>query len=149
MKCSINSTFAAAMLITLAIAGPAAAAPPSDTADIDNTALYEAQQDGQAVEEQANASPSGQAQQEQAAEDQSQTLAVSASADSISADVSEAKTAEEDNTFAAQTAKPSEKRTLKNDMKHALLGLLLPAVERRVRKAVDSDGHAPGPASSY
>ena len=149
MKCSINSTFAAAMLITLAIAGPAAAAPPSDTADIDNTALYEAQQDGQAVEEQANASPSGQAQQEQAAEDQSQTLAVSASADSISADVSEAKTAEEDNTFAAQTTKPSENRTLKNDMKHALLGLLLPAVERRVRKAVDSDGHASGPASGY
>ncbi len=146
MKYSINSRFAAAMLITLAITGPVAAAQPSDTTDIDNTALYEEQQAGQAAEDEANASPSEVEQQMQVAEEEeSQTLAVSAAEDATSENVSEAKTAEENDTLVAQTTRPSENMTFKNEMKHALLGLLLPAVERRVRKAVNSDDHASQP----
>ena len=147
MKRSIHSTFAAAMLIALAITGPVAATPPSDTADMDNTALYEEQQAGQAVEDEAGATLSEEAQQGQAAEDESQTIAVSTTEDAPSDDVSGAQTADEDDTLATQTSKPSENRTLKNELKHALLGLLLPAVERRVRKAVDSDDNASEPQS--
>lgn len=153
MRCSINSTFAAAMLIALAITDPAAAAPPSDTAGMDNTALYEEQQEGQAVEDEADADArlSEEEQQGQAAEDESQPLAVSTAEDAPSDDVSGANTAKEDDTFTAQTSKPSEitseNRTFKNELKHALLGLLLPAVERRVRKAVDSDNNASEPES--
>ncbi len=147
MKRYINSTFAAAMLIALAMTGPAAADPPSDTADTDSTALYEEQQEGQAVEDEANTELSEEEQQGQAAEDESQTLAVSTTEDAPSDDDSGAGTAEEDGTSTAQTSKPSESkpsesRTFKSELKHALLGLLLPAVERRVRKAVDSDDDA-------
>jgi hypothetical protein len=147
MKRSINSTFAAAMLIALAIAGPAAAAPPSDTTDMDDPALYEGQQEGQAVEDEADAKLSDEEQQGQSTEDESQAFAVSATEDAQSDDVSGANTAEEDDTFTAQTSRPSENRTFKNELKHALLGLLLPAVESRIRKAVDSDGNASEPKS--
>ncbi len=147
MKRSINSTFAAAMLIALAMTGPAAADPPLDSADMDNTALYEEPQEGQAGEDEANAGLSEEEPQGQAAEDESQTLAVSTAEDAPSDDGSGASTAEEDDTSTAQTSKPSESkpsesRTFKSELKHALLGLLLPAVERRFRKAVDSDDDA-------
>lgn len=147
MKRSINPTFATAMLIALAITGPAAAAPPSDTADMDNSALYEEQQEEQAVEDVANAELSEEEQPEQAVEDESQTPSVSSAEDAPSDDVSGAMTTEEDDTFTAQTSKPTENRTFKNELKHALLGLLLPAVERRVRKAIDSDDNAYEPES--
>lgn len=121
MKRSIHSIFAATMLIMLAMTGQAAATPPSNTTDMDNTAQYEEQQEEQAVE------------------DESQTLPVNSSEDAPSDDVSGTMTAEEDDTSTARTNKPSENRTFKSELKHALLGLLLPAVERRVRKATDSD----------
>jgi hypothetical protein len=120
MKRSINSTFAAAMLIALAMTGTATAAPPSDTADMDNTALYEDVQQGQVAEDEAKLSE--EEQQAPVVEDESQSLAVSTTEDASSDDVSGAKTVEEDNTSAAQTSKPSENRTFKNELKHALLG---------------------------
>jgi hypothetical protein len=144
------------MLIALAMTGPAAADPPSDTADTDNTALYEEQQEEQAGEDEATLSE--EAQQEQTVEDESQTLAANTAEDAPSDDGSGARAAEEDGTSTAQTSKlsesklseskPSESRTFKSELKHALLGLLLPAVERRVRKAVDSDNDTSDPQSN-
>jgi hypothetical protein len=153
MKRSTNSTCAAAILIALAMTGQVAAAPPSDTADMDNTTPYEEQQEEQAGEDETNVTLSEEAQQEQTVEKESQTLAVNTAEDAPSDNGSGAGTTEKDGTSTAQTSKPSESkpsesRTLKSELKHALLGLLLPAVERRVRKAVGSDDDTSDPQSN-
>lgn len=140
MKNSINATLATATLIALAMTLPVAAEPPSDTAHMDNTGLYEEEQQEQTVEDGSETLES------EAVESEAVAPSI-AEEDAPSDDFPDARAAEENNASAAQTSQPSVKKTFKNDLKHALLGLLLPAVERRVRKAMDSDDNASDPES--
>jgi hypothetical protein len=138
MKRSIHPPLAAAMLIAFAMTASASAAPPSNAGDVHNATpdvtLSEEQHDSQATEEEP------------------QTEAASGDQDAPSGDISDAETAEEDSAEqddreeddapSAQESKPSESRQLKHQLKQTLLGLLLPVVERRIRKAAGSDSDA-------
>ena len=133
MKRPIITALATAMLIALAMAVPATAQPPSDeTADTADMA------------DMADVMPSEDEAEGQMATDESEVFAGSPSEDAPQDDLPDATIAEEDGT-AAPEGKTSESRQLKSKLKRMLIGLLLPAVERRMREAADSDDGQSGP----
>ena len=113
---------AAALLVALALAVPAAARPSSTAADM------------------ALALPDEEDSAEAQVFESSETFA-DAEDDIPPEDLSDAQVAEEDGAVAAEP-ETSESGQLKSELKRMFMGLLVPAVERRLRKAVDGDDEA-------
>lgn len=129
MQRTTHTALAAAMLLCLAMAGAAIAQPPA-TDDIDDAPLSTDAEDMQAIED------------GQTADDDSwtgdETDTVADSDESFPPDDSaDATAAAQDDT----TSEPGRSETgrVRDQLKRMLIGVLMPAVERRVRKAVDSD----------
>jgi len=121
MKRTVKTALAAAMLLCLALAGQAAAQPPPATADPADAPLSEDEAEAQAAEE------------------ESQPVAIDPAEQAPPDEFSSATIVEENGTAVAAEGNESESKNLKGELKRMLLGLLLPAVERRVREVVDSD----------
>lgn len=115
-----NTGLAAAMLLCFALAGQAVAQTSPAMADQADAPLSEDEAEAQATEE------------------ESQPVAIDPAEEVPPDESSGATMAEEDGT-ATTEGQESESRSLKDKLKRMLLGVLLPAVERRLHKAVDSD----------
>lgn len=132
MKRTVNTALAAAMLLCLALAGQAAAQPPPATDDSIDAPLWE----DEISEDEAEV---------QAAEEESQLVEIDSTEEAPPDEFSNATIVEEDmeeDGTAAAEGNASESRNFKDQLKRMLLGVLMPAVERRAHKAVGNDDEA-------
>lgn len=140
MKCPLDTALAAALLLCLAMAGQAVAQPsPAEDEPTENMAYEdEAPMAGDEAEDTVAEDGS----EDAMAEDEPQADETEADAEAWSDDVSNAAAGEDDTT--ASESEESTSEQVKGGLKRMLIGLLLPAVEREVRKAVgnDDDAHA-------
>lgn len=137
MKRPLNA-LAAALLLCLAMAGQAVARPLPAEGDPIETMAYEGEQEAPMVGDEAENAMTEDGPDDVTAGDESQADGIEADAEASSEDVSST-AAEEDDTAAASESEESTSEQVKGGLKRMLIGLLLPAVEREVRKAVGSD----------
>jgi len=138
MKRPLDTALAAALLLCLAMAGQAAAQPsPAEDEPTENMAYVdEAPMAGDGSEDTVAEDGS----EDAMAGDEPQADETEADAEAWSDDGSSAAAGEGDT--AASESEESTSEQVKGGLKRMLIGLLLPAVEREVRKAVGSDDDA-------
>ena len=129
MKRQLDTALAAALLLCLATAGPAAAQPSAEDEPIETMA--DEDEDQMSMADEPENAMTG---------DESPADATEADGETSPDDV--AGGAGEEDGAAASESRESTSEQVKGGLKRMLIGLLLPAVEREVRKAVGSDDDA-------
>lgn len=135
MKHLLDTALAAALLLCLAITGQAAAQPSPAADDPTETMAYEGEQEAPITGDEAENAMTEDGPDEVMAADESHADWIEPEA---SSDDGSSAAAEEDDTAASESEKSTGEQ-VKGGLKRMLIGLLLPAVERRVRKAVGED----------